>query len=296
MADRAEAQALHRQTAKQVAAKLPPLLVAADRVAATVVQGVHGRRRVGQGEAFWQFRHYQQGDSAARIDWRQSAKSQDVFVRETEWEAAQSVWLWRDTSPSMRYRSSDRLRDKRDTADLLLLALAALLSRGGERFALLGSGLPPWSGRPAFDRLADQVLTAQDRAEGLPAGEPLPRYAQVVLFGDFLEPPERIGQAVQSIAARGLRGQIVQVLDPAEEELPFRGRIRFDGFEGEGETLVRRVEAIRDRYLGRLTAHRDAIRDIARRAGWGFHLHRTDRPPESALLALYMALSPVAKA
>ena len=142
---------------------------------------------------------------------------------------------------------------------------------------------------------ADQVLGAQDRAEGLPTTAPLPRYAQVVLFGDFLEPPERIGQAIQSIAARGLRGQIVQVHDPAEEELPFRGRIRFDGFEGEGETLVRRVEAIRDRYRGRLAAHRDAIRDGARRAGWGFHLHRTDRPPESALLALYMALSPPAK-
>src|SRR5215472_8820812 len=92
--------------AEQAAAALPPLLVAATRVAATVAQGVHGRRRVGQGETFWQFRQYQPGDSAQRIDWRESAKSQRLYVRETEWEAAQSVWLWRDASASMDYAST----------------------------------------------------------------------------------------------------------------------------------------------------------------------------------------------
>ena len=95
-----------RQRAEEAAAALPPLLVAAERVAATVAQGVHGRRRVGQGETFWQFRQYQPGDAASRIDWRESAKSQRLYVRETEWEAAQSVWLWRDGSASMDYTSA----------------------------------------------------------------------------------------------------------------------------------------------------------------------------------------------
>ncbi len=47
-----------RQRAEALAATLPPLLVAAERVAATVAQGVHGRRRAGMGESFWQFRRY----------------------------------------------------------------------------------------------------------------------------------------------------------------------------------------------------------------------------------------------
>src|SRR3981189_1289102 len=92
--------------AEELAAALPPLLVAAERVASTAAQGVHGRRRVGQGETFWQFRQYQPGDAAARVDWRESAKSQRLYIRETEWEAAQSVWLWRDASPSMDYSSA----------------------------------------------------------------------------------------------------------------------------------------------------------------------------------------------
>jgi len=157
--------------AEQAAAALPPLLVAANRVASTVAQGVHGRRRVGQGETFWQFRQYQPGDAAQRIDWRESAKSQRLYVRETEWEAAQSVWLWRDASPSMDYASTRGLPTKRERADLLTLALAALLLRGGERVTLLGTGVAPSHGRAVLNRMAQQLL--RETTGGLPGVEPL---------------------------------------------------------------------------------------------------------------------------
>ena len=99
------AAARSARRAESLGARLPPLLVAAERVAATVAQGVHGRRRVGQGDSFWQFRPYAAGDSAARVDWRQTAKSERTYIRENEWEAAQSVWLWPDRSASMAWRS-----------------------------------------------------------------------------------------------------------------------------------------------------------------------------------------------
>ena len=118
-----------RQRAEQLAALLPPLLVEAERIAVTVAQGVHGRRRVGTGDAFWQFRRYQPGDPAQAIDWRQSAKRQSYFIRQNEWEAAESVWLWRDDSPSMAWRSNFGPCEKLERATLLLLATAALLVR-----------------------------------------------------------------------------------------------------------------------------------------------------------------------
>jgi uncharacterized protein (DUF58 family) len=276
--------------AEQLAAALPPLLVAAERVATTVAQGVHGRRRVGTGETFWQFRQYQPGDPVPRIDWRESAKSQRLYIRETEWEAAQSVWLWRDTSPSMDYASAAALPTKRARADLLLLALAALLIRGGERVALLGSGLSPASGRAVLNRFA---LTLERPAPpaSLPGFEPLPRYGQVVLMGDLLAPLDEIHRLVGRFAASGLRGHLLQVLDPAEETLPFAGRVRFEGFEQEGTLLVSRVETVRDEYVQRLAQHREGLAAIARATGWSFGTHRTDRPPHTALLALYGALA-----
>ncbi len=283
-----------RQRAEQLAASLPPLLVAAERVASTVAQGVHGRRRVGQGETFWQFREYHFGDQPQSIDWRQSAKSDRVYVRQMEWEAAQSVWIWRDTSASMGWRSSDRYQDKRGRADLLALALAALLLHGGEHVTLLGSGLRPLHGRTALGRLATLIEGDQRGVKAgadLPPFEPLPRDAQTVFIGDFLAPLDQIDAGVRRYAEIGVKGYLLQVLDRAEESLPYDGRVRFEGLEGEEPWLLSRVEAVRGDYLARLEAQRAGLRAIARTAGWIFATHRTDQPPQSALLALYAALS-----
>jgi uncharacterized protein (DUF58 family) len=289
-----------RDRAEQAAATLPPLLVAAERVATTVAQGVHGRRRVGQGETFWQFRQYEPGDAATRIDWRESAKSQRLYVRETEWEAAQSVWLWRDPSSSMDYTSAGYIAGagwptKRDRAELILMALASLLVRGGERLTLLGSGVAPMTGRVALSRLVQLIERGPEgsaASTGMPTFEPLPRMGQLVLIGDFLAPLERINAAVGQFAGAGLKGHLLQIADPAEEDLPFAGRVRFEGVEEPDELVISRVETVREDYARRFREHRHALADIARAVGWTIGYHRTDRAPHLALLALHAALSP----
>jgi uncharacterized protein (DUF58 family) len=284
--------AILRQRAEHAASTLPPLLVAAERIAATVIQGVHGRRRVGQGETFWQFRRYQPGDSIGAIDWRQTAKGDRVYVRENEWEAAQSIWLWCDTSPSMAWRSGREVPTKGERAAVLSLALASLLVRAGEQVALLGSHQMPRGGRAVLNRLADALSRATpEGAPSLPGVEPLPRYARVVLAGDLLSPVEEIERIVRGYAARGVRGAMLQVLDPAEDTLPYAGRVRFSGLEGEGDTLIGRVETVREDYTELMTSHRAALADLARAVGWSFIVHRTDTPPQTPLLSLHAALS-----
>ena len=285
-----------QQRAEQLASALPPLLVAADRVASTVAQGVHGRRRVGQGETFWQFRRYEFGDSPQQIDWRRSARTDDLFVRETEWEAAQSVWLWRDHSPSMDYHSTPGLPTKQARADLLTMALMALLVRGGERIALLGDSARPATGRAALTRLAttlalEEPSIAASGDAGIPPAVPLPRHATVVLIGDFLSPYGSIDTAVRTLAAQGVRGHMLQVLDPAEATMPFTGRSRFLGLEAEGELLVGRAQGLRAKYLDRLDEHQAKLQALARVAGWTMATHHNGRPPEPALLALFVALT-----
>jgi uncharacterized protein (DUF58 family) len=275
-----------------LAARLPPLLAAAERVAATVAQGVHGRRRIGQGETFWQFREYEPGDRTQLIDWRQTAKRETVFVRELEWEAAQSIWLWRDTSASMSWRSGRNLPRKRERADILLLALIVLLIRAGEHVTLFGSEQAPASGRSTLARIALEIERAQEEIDeaGLPPREDLPRRAQIVLIGDFLGPLEELEAAIAYYAERNIKGHLLQILDPAERSLPYEGRIRFEGTEGEQPWLVGRVDHIRQAYRERLDLHCAGIVDLARRAGWGSSLHLTDHSAESALLTLYAAL------
>ncbi len=280
-----------REGAEQLGSTLPPLLVAAERVASTVAQGVHGRRRTGTGDAFWQFRRYQPDDPAAVIDWRQSAKSQNYYVRQNEWEAAESVWLWRDGSPSMQWRSARAEMEKRDRATVLLLALASLLVRGGERIGLLGVDRLATTGKAALDRMARTLLVENAAMDSLPPATELPRYAHVVLIGDFLSPLGEVDAAVRRFAASGISGHLLQIVDPAEESLPFRGRTRFEGMEGESALTIGRVETLRADWTARLTRRHDSLRALTQRAGWTFATHRTDRPPQSALLSLYGALA-----
>ncbi|MCR9221969.1 MAG: DUF58 domain-containing protein [Alphaproteobacteria bacterium] len=287
-----------RARAESLGESLPGLLIEAERVAATVAQGIHGRRRVGMGETFWQYRPFEAHDAASSVDWRRSARSDALYVRETEWEAAQSVWLWADGSASMDYASDRRLPRKTDRARLLLLASAALLLRGGERVALMGVGERPAMGRAVLERLSDRLLggagaapAAEGEAAGLPPSERLPRGAQALLFGDFLAPIEAVEERLGAFAAQQVRGAMIQIMDPAEEALPFTGRTRFLGMESEGDLTVGRAEALRARYVERLTAHRDALGAAARAAGWRLLVHHTDQPPEQALLTLYMALA-----
>jgi len=282
--------------AEALGARLPPLLVAAERVAATVAQGVHGRRRVGQGDSFWQFRRFVAGDPIARIDWRQSAKSgrpapDGWFIRETEWEAAQMVCLWRDASASMHWRSRGTPVEKCERANLLLLALAALLLRGGERVTMIVPDARPVSGRAGLDRLAEALAGNADDDVGLPPRVPLPRHARVVLFGDFLSPLADIQAVVGRMSAIPVTGYLLQILDPAEADLPYSGRIRFRGLEREGDTLIPRVEGVRDEYGRRLKAQQEGLAAICSAAGFGFAIHRTDHSPEAALLGLYTALT-----
>ena len=280
-----------RHNAEQLAANLPPLLVAAKRVAATVAQGVHGRRQVGQGETFWQFRDYQLGDQPQLIDWRQSAKSDRVFVRELEWEAAQSVWIWRDLSGSMDWHSDPALPSKRDRCDLLTLALAVLLVDAGEHVALLGGSRRPVTGRAGLTQLSVMLERGTGQGNDLPPRLPLPRNAHLVLIGDLLTDLKALDLVVRDYAGRGLKGHLLQVLDPAEEDLPYEGRVRFEGLEGEDRWLLPRVESARAAYHRRLEAHCEGLSAIARAAGWSYSRHRTDRPPQTALLGLYAALS-----
>jgi uncharacterized protein (DUF58 family) len=278
-----------RDSAEQIAAGLPPLLVASERLASVVSLGVHGRRKSGMGENFWQFRRFQAEDPSTAIDWRQSAKSQHLFVREREWEAAEAIWLWCDASAGMRFKSEFAETTKFDRANLLTLALGSLLIRGGERIALYGDGRGPSNGRATLSRIAHELLEQPSDAT-LPPDAPISKNSSFVWFSDFLSPLGEIETSLRRLARAGLSGQLVQIIDPAEEDFPYSGRTRFETPAGRQSEIFGRVETMQSAYRARFRAHAETLRDLSRRLGWGYLAHRTDKRPETALIALFEAL------
>ena len=287
------AEARHQRGALDLARRLPALLVAAREVAATVMHGVHGRKRAGVGETFWQFRPFVWGESTTRIDWRRSARDDRVYVREREWEAAHTVWVWMDRSPSMAYVSTLAMQPKVDRALVLGLAIADLLVRGGERVGMPGL-TRALATRGIVERFA-QVLIEDERRKGdnpaeLPPAEALAPRTQAVLIGDFLSTPDDIRTTIHAMASRGALGHVVMIADPVEESFPFTGHTEFLDVDSSATLRVGEAQSFRADYIARLAAHRDAVREACLSRGWSFTVHRTDKPAAQALLALRMRL------
>jgi uncharacterized protein (DUF58 family) len=283
----------HQQRALELAERFPGLCAAAREVAASVMHGVHGRRRAGAGETFWQFRPFVPGESAGRIDWRRSAKDERLYVREREWEAAHMVFVWVDRSPSMWFASNLALEPKIDRALVLGLAAADLLVRGGERTGLLGL-TPALAVRDIVERFAEALVAQENRVGSVPEELPpqlaLPRGAQAILIGDFLADPTLISQTIETMSAKGTRGHLIMIADPVEESFPFSGNIEFIDVDSPQRLRAGRAESFREVYIRQLALHRESIGASARRRGWSLTLHRTDRPATEALLALRVQL------
>lgn len=280
-----------QEQAEHLASHLPALMAQADRVAHTIIQGMHGRRRAGVGEAFWQFRHYQPGDMSNRIDWRKSARSDTLLIRENEWEAANTVWIWCDQSASMNFKSSLTDTLKSDRAVLLTLALTNLLARGGERIGFLGNDTQPGTGQTIVRRLAMHLLQTAKSEDpillSLPPRREMPRFSSAVFLSDFLEPAEQLIARLSALATPDVQGHLVQILDPAEETLPYFGRTEFANLEDDSTYTVGKAESLSVEYADKMAAHCARIANIAKRLGWTYTLHRTSDTSQSALISLY---------
>ncbi len=274
---------------RQRAALVPDLLVEARRIANTVIAGWHGRRRRGIGENFWQFRPYVEGEAVNRIDWRRSARDDHTYIRDREWEAAHTVWLWADPSPSMLYKSAAADVSKQSRALVLALAMAELLSRSGERIAWPGL-TDPFTARNGAERIASQLA----HAAALPARPDLAgvrRHADVVLVSDFLDPVEETLDWLDVLARHGVRAHLVEVADPAEEAFPYAGRTEFTDPETGDKLTAGRAETLADAYRHLYLARRAELAGRCKRMGWSFTTNHTDRLASEALVRLHMAMT-----
>ena len=279
-----------RARAEALGGSLPPLLAEAEHLAATVLLGEHGRRRAGSGDDFWQYRAAHAGDPARSVDWRRSARSDQHFVREREWQAAQSVMLWVDPSQSMAFSGSRDRADKGDRARVIALALAVLLLRAGERVGLAGQGIPR-TGRAQVLRLVEALALQVTRADyGVPVEDGLVAHGRAVFLSDFLGDLAGVEAALARAADRGVKGVLMQVLDPAEEEFPFDGRTIFVSMGGSVSHETQQAGDLRARYLARLNERKARLADLARMAGWVFQTHHTGGGAQPALLWAYRAL------
>ena len=271
---------------RTLAASLPRLVLEARRIAANVIHGLHGRRRAGAGESFWQYRRFVSGEPAQRVDWRRSARDDHLYVREQEWEAAHTIWLWPDRSASMAFASKDARDSKLERSLIVAFALAELLVAGGERVGIPGL-MTPTASRSVIDKMAQAMLHDDAERASLPPSFVPSALAEIVVLSDFWSPIADITTMLAGLSSSGAHGTLVQIVDPAEETCPYAGRIEFVEPEGFGVITAGRAERWAEDYVARVALHRDQIRAETNRLDWLFSTHTTSRSAAELLLFLH---------
>lgn len=272
--------------ARTLADAMPRLILEARRVASTVIHGLHGRRRAGPGENFWQYRRFVSGEPAQNVDWRRSARDDHLYVREREWEASHTVWIWPDRSPSMTFASALTTGSKLERALVVTFALAEVLVQGGERVGVPGL-LRPTASRNVIEKMAEAILHDPSERTSLPPSFVPSPLSEVVMLSDLWAPIAEVRDTIAQLSATGAHGHVIQIVDPAEESFPYSGRIEFIEPEGAGSVTAGRAETWRADYQGIVARHRAAIRAETDQRGWSFAIHRTDRPASELLLVLH---------
>jgi uncharacterized protein (DUF58 family) len=275
---------------RTLAASLPHLVLEARRIAANVIHGLHGRRRAGAGESFWQYRRFVSGEPSQNVDWRRSARDDHLYVREQEWEAAHTVWMWPDRSPSMAFASRQARDSKLERTLIVTFALAELLVTGGERVGIPGL-MSPTASRTVIDKIAQAMLHDDAERPSLPPSFVPSSQAEIVVLSDFWSPMSEIKTTLAGLSGSGAHGTLVQVVDPAEESFPYSGRIEFVEPEGGEIITAGRAEAWASDYVARVALHRDQIREETNRLGWLFTTHTTNRSAAELLLFLHAGMT-----
>jgi uncharacterized protein (DUF58 family) len=274
---------------RTLAASLPRLVLEARRIAANVIHGLHGRRRAGAGESFWQYRRFVSGEPAQRVDWRRSARDDHLYVREQEWEAAHTVWLWPDRSPSMAFASRQARDSKLERALIVTFALAELLVDGGERVGIPGL-VNPSASRNIIDKMAQAMLHDDAARLSLPPSFVPSALAEIVVLSDFWSPIDEIQTMLAGLSASGAHGSLIQIVDPAEETFPYSGRVEFVEPEGGNVIVAGRAESWAGDYVARVALHRDQIRAETAKLDWLFSTHTTSRSAAELLLFLHSGM------
>ena len=263
---------------RTLAASLPRLILEARKIAATVIHGLHGRRRAGSGENFWQFRRFVSGEEARRIDWRRSARDDNLYVREREWEAAHTIWLWPDRSPSMAFSSRLARESKLDRALIIAFALAEILVEAGERVGLPGL-MRPTGSRAVIDRMAEAIIhDPTERAEpaaGFRAGVAVGgRGAVRPLEPDRGNPPHPDAALRERLARPSSCRSSIRPKRPS----PIPAASNSPSRKASASITAGRAETWRADYEARLARHRDEIRAETEQARLELH-HPPHRPP-----------------
>ncbi len=280
-----------RDEAEREISTLPALMMTAEEISESVIHGMHSQGKSGAGEKFWQFKEYQGTDRPQDIDWRQSAKSDTIFTKQKEWQTSQKTYIWCASGSSMDFKSSNKIYRKQACAQIISMSLALLLRRSDEQIGLFGD-LKTGNSEDKMHKIADILLNKSNIDNKLPNLNDfaLPNHASFIGISDFLSDIDKISDNFARILHSTKSAIIIQILDPAEIELPYKGRVSFKPNHDDDGYVINNVASIRGEYKNRMEIHINNVKSLCNELGWHYILHKTDSEITKTLESIWIMI------
>jgi uncharacterized protein (DUF58 family) len=208
------------------------------------------------GIEFSDLREYQTSDDASRIDWKNSAKSPDLYVKEYEEEKDMDVFIILDGSDTMMFGTTDQLKSEYCAVLTAALAYASIDAGINVGFGIFGEDemiITPDGGESQYQKILHEVTRYENYGGKFDLEEALnsaigqiKENTAVFVISDFLD-VEHNWKSKMTVASEKFRHILnIMVRDPRDRRLPQSGNIRFESVDG--ETLVANTSKIREEF------------------------------------------------
>lgn len=254
------------------------------------LQGPHKKRKKGDGMELFSVDPYQRGDNLRRVSRRYSEKDRQgrTMVVHQEAEVRHHYYMWQDNSASMDYKSAKASHSPREISGAIITGMAAHLGKLNAKVGLLENG--QWTQGARSGAWMAGRINDDDNPHDIPQVQKrLARDSSALLFSDCLwdldQPEPPIAAHLDELAAQGISGWLVMVLDPESVDFAAKGHRLFEGMEGEDSFERDNISA--QEYQAVLIDHVKKLDDLTKAHGFKLIICRTDEPLTRVVDALY---------
>jgi len=269
--------------AQDLSASFERLLARHQTVSSLSAYGLHNRKRSGLGERFWQYRAYETGEDASKIDWRRSARGDQLYVKEKELESLRDYNIWIDCASSMKFLSTLGQEDKLTRAIIIGLAIADLILRSGDRVGLLGSSAPS-SSHVALKKIAHQLEEhiVSNFNSSIPLLARPSKRSKIIIISDFLNNSANLKDTLNYYSNFEISGLIIMINDPCEVAFPFSGETQFFNTENNQHYYAGEAQHIAKQYHRVFEKHKLHTQKIAIENRFQYYHHITNQSVDEA--------------
>ena len=272
-------------SSERISNLLPSLLSHSSILLKNIYAGLHSTRFAGKGENFWQFKEYTLGESVVNIDWRKSASSKKILIKENEKELSKTIYLYFDRSLSMNYKSKGVLYSKFFFSALFTLTLCKLFSNNKEKVFIFNSDNKPINCSANINNFDKSFLSNKNK-HSFPIINHFKDNSLCIFFSDFLFEIREFENLLIKFKKKGILGHIIQVLDPLELNLKLHSTALLNDLETNETLLFNKDKDIENQYNIKIKELEQSLRNIASNSNWKYYKYSTDKNISKFLINL----------